>query len=340
MCPLKTHSSNLYQAQRLESYSFAWHIAQKHPLFGIGLRTPRVEYLADYKMWHPYYTKEQFTRDVAYYKTLQNTLLTIMVDLGFPFLLLYGAVLTVLFVRLARAVARSAHGEVIPPLVLLIPLTGSLLHLFVMDLLLMSQIAWFFHILLGLIPPVGAPRPEKEFQPRAILGAAATAVVAVVLGLWWERIRHLIPNNFQHMQMYPHYVETLPLVRPLVAEKPSRLPEETPAPGPQQPASGALVVNIRNYVGTQIDWRVLCVLDNSTSMARAAEPWKPNRLQAATYLVNTSCEIYACWFRDRGEGFYRPGPPDEERSRIGTPGESTASYMDGHHPKRIEGRCR
>ncbi len=78
--------------------------------------------------------------------------LTLMVGLGIPFFILYVTALAVLLFRLLRVAVRPAPGAVIPPIALLIPLAGSLLHLMVMDLLMMSYVAWFFHVLLGLIP--------------------------------------------------------------------------------------------------------------------------------------------------------------------------------------------
>jgi hypothetical protein len=282
----KVHSSNIYQAQRFESYWFSWHIAKKHPLFGVGLRAPRVDYLTDYEMRHPFYTKQGFSADVAYFKTLQNSFLTVMVDLGIPFLLLYGSILSVLFVRLARAAVRPAPGEAIPPLALSITLTGAALHLCVMDLFLMTQIAWFFHVLLGIIPPATLPKTETELQPKAVLTGAATACAAILLGCLVGTRPSLDPKNFPSYADMSAYAKTMPLIGPFVGEKPRTATEETPAKVQEQPSPGNLVVHIRNYTGFPIDWGVLCIVDNSMSMARPTEPWDPSRLQAATDLVN------------------------------------------------------
>jgi ABC-type uncharacterized transport system YnjBCD ATPase subunit len=50
--------------------------------------------------------------------------------------------------------------------VLLLPLTASLLHFQFFDGLLFPQLSWFFHILLGLIPTVSG----KEAHQTADLG--------------------------------------------------------------------------------------------------------------------------------------------------------------------------
>ena len=49
----KAFSASTYQASRVELYPFSWHIAKQHPFFGIGLRSPRVEYLQNYEIWYP-----------------------------------------------------------------------------------------------------------------------------------------------------------------------------------------------------------------------------------------------------------------------------------------------
>ncbi len=82
-------SSLDYQSYRIESYPFSFHIAKKHPLFGIGLRAPRTEYLADYKVKHPAPTRETFGAMVQDYVTPENIFLALMAGIGIPFLILY-----------------------------------------------------------------------------------------------------------------------------------------------------------------------------------------------------------------------------------------------------------
>jgi len=137
---------------RIENYPFSLHIALKHPWLGIGLRAPRESYLADYEMSYPYVSKEIFADSVRRIVTSENTFLNFMVDLGFPFLLLYLACLGSLFSKLIRATRNPFKFDTIPPLAILLALTAGVLHFLVLDGLLHAHISWFFHILLGLIP--------------------------------------------------------------------------------------------------------------------------------------------------------------------------------------------
>jgi hypothetical protein len=137
---------------RAENYPFSWHIATKHPLFGIGLRAPRERFLDDYEIKYPYVTKEKFAASVARVVTSENTFLTFMAELGFPFLLIYCGALVILLARLVRLFKNPEPQAGLPPLALLLPILAGLLHFQVLDGLLHPQISWFFHILLGMIP--------------------------------------------------------------------------------------------------------------------------------------------------------------------------------------------
>jgi len=95
---------------RVENFPFSWHIAMKHPFFGIGLRAPRDQYLEDYEKWYPYVTKEKFAHSVKTIVTTENTFLTFMTDLGIPFTLLYTFSVLMLLVKLIRQ-ARGDPGS-------------------------------------------------------------------------------------------------------------------------------------------------------------------------------------------------------------------------------------
>lgn len=137
---------------RAENIMFSWHIASQHPILGIGLLTPRSEFLKDYKIKYPYVTREKFRSSLEGIIVADNMFLTFMVGVGFPFLLLYSFSLITLMTRLTRTIGANAPLTFIPPLALFLPLTGALLSFFVYDLLLHPQVCWFFHLLLGLIP--------------------------------------------------------------------------------------------------------------------------------------------------------------------------------------------
>lgn len=136
---------------RAENYPFSWHIAKKHSILGIGLRAPREDYLEDYEIKYPYATKDKFSESVRYIESSENIFLTFMVDLGFPFLILYIASIVILLFRLIRMVRKPDPRSYLPPLALLLPLTAGLLDFQILDGLLHPQISWFFHILLGMI---------------------------------------------------------------------------------------------------------------------------------------------------------------------------------------------
>jgi len=137
---------------RAEYVMFSWHIAMQHPLLGIGLLTPREEFLQDYAIKYPYVTREKFLHSLKDIIVADNMFLTFMVGVGFPFLLLYSFSLVMLLSGLMRSGGATAALSFIPPLALFLPLAGAFLSFFVYDLLLHPQVCWFFHLLLGLIP--------------------------------------------------------------------------------------------------------------------------------------------------------------------------------------------
>ncbi len=137
---------------RLENYPFSLHIANKHPLFGIGLRSPRDGYLGDYEITYPYVDKETFAWTMRRVTVSENIGLTLLVGLGYPVTLLYGVVVVWLLIGLIRQVRSHPAGRIAPPLALLLPFSAALAHFIVYDGLLHPQIAFFFHLLPGLLP--------------------------------------------------------------------------------------------------------------------------------------------------------------------------------------------
>lgn len=144
----KEHQSVAYRA---ENVFFSWHIASKHPWLGIGPRAPRSPYLDDYQVRYPYVTKETFAQWTEELRTSENTPLTFMVDLGFPFLIVYGAAVLYLMWQLVR-LSLGSHVRLFPhPLAVLVPVVGAILHFNVTEGLYQPHISWYFHILLGLV---------------------------------------------------------------------------------------------------------------------------------------------------------------------------------------------
>ncbi len=137
---------------RAEMYPFSAHIAIKHPWFGIGLRAPRNEFLADYKIKYPYVTKEIFADSLSRTVTSENMYLNFMVDLGFPFTILYLVSIGYLLEKLVAEIRLSKEPQALPPLALMLSISAALLHFTVLDGLLHPQVCWYFSLLLGLIP--------------------------------------------------------------------------------------------------------------------------------------------------------------------------------------------
>lgn len=137
---------------RAEYLMFSWHIAAQHPLLGIGLLTPREEFLQDYAIKYPYVTREKFRHSLQGIIVADNMLLTFMVGVGLPFLALYSFSLIRLLSQAVRTIGAGPPLGFIPPLALFLPLAAGILTFLVYDLLLHPQVCWFFHLLLGLIP--------------------------------------------------------------------------------------------------------------------------------------------------------------------------------------------
>lgn len=277
----ESFSARAYQADRIEYYPFSAHIAKQHPFFGIGLRVPREEYLSDYEMRHPNHTKQQFAQQVARLKVCQNQFLTLMVGLGIPFLILYLFALVVLVSQLVRAALGPGGNTFLSPMVLLVPVVGGILYLLVMDFLLLAQISWFFHVLLGLIPAVAHTKAQQEKARTWGAGSVVGCVAAAALGIFVGTHPALHPARLPSFQEISESFRSLPAIGPLLDQPQPRSTGETAQPV----EDGHLVVTMKNYDGSVQRWAVMCIVDTSKSMAQQSEQWRPQRLQAATDFV-------------------------------------------------------
>ena len=111
-----------------ENYPFSWHIAKKHPWLGIGLRTPREQFLDDYEVIYPYVTREKFAESVKSIVSSENMFLTFACELGLPFTILYLVSVGYLVVKLLRMGLRNQETAVIHPVALLMSLAAGLVH--------------------------------------------------------------------------------------------------------------------------------------------------------------------------------------------------------------------
>jgi hypothetical protein len=137
---------------RAENYPFSVHIAKQHPFLGIGLCSVREQYLEDYHIQYPGVTKDQFREVLWTNRTPENTFLTFMTDLGFPFVLIYMASVASLLWWLVASLRYKPPEPFMNPLVILVPLVAVLLYFQLYDGLIYPQVNWFFHVLLGMIP--------------------------------------------------------------------------------------------------------------------------------------------------------------------------------------------
>ena len=156
--PEKTGKNREPAYYRVENILFSTHVAVKHPLLGIGLLTPRGDFLKDYTIKYPYVTREQFKASLSSIKVADNMFLTFMVGVGFPFLLIYCYALAYLLKGLMRGIYLKVPSAAIPPLAIFLPLVSCLLSFLIFDPLLHPQVCWFFHVLLGLIANLREPR--------------------------------------------------------------------------------------------------------------------------------------------------------------------------------------
>jgi hypothetical protein len=296
-----------YQAERLEFYKFSFHAAKKHPLWGIGIRAPREEVLSDYKVWHPKLTHEQFATEAKRLVTSQNIFLTLMVGFGVPFALLYLIAVMVMYIRLLRSTWRPLSGQVVPPMALLIPVTGCLIHFLTMDIMLMPQIAWFFHVLLGMIPSASqrASREKvsevRHFDFRGATRAAAATGGALVLGILVGTHPALAPARVPSLEQIRDYLYQVPLLSPVmkVWRPPATRCESRP---------GSLMVTLPTTDIEAPRWALLMLLDNSESMERHTEGWTPNRINAAVEFMETVASSMAAEEKLSVRSFRKIGP--------------------------------
>ena len=157
---IQSHFNILY---RLEMYPFAWHIFQKQPLLGIGLRPLTLEkYLSDYQQHTHLKNLTSYARQV---QTLDNMLLTAFVELGALMALTYLGLMVFILITYCRHVGslKAGRGEA---LLRLLPLLGFALHSLTYDSLVFPGVAWLFHAQLGMLAAMSwAGQQESAGQP-------------------------------------------------------------------------------------------------------------------------------------------------------------------------------
>jgi O-antigen ligase len=134
---------------RLELYNFALHIWKTHPLMGVGLRSfTHAQYLPDYHLRNQ--ELHEFPQAVAKLQTLDNMLLTSLVEMGTVMTLFYlGLVILILakYCRRVRSWPESSPLDWYRVLILL----GFAIHSLTYDSLLFPPINWLFHVQVGIM---------------------------------------------------------------------------------------------------------------------------------------------------------------------------------------------
>jgi O-antigen ligase len=142
---------------RLELYNYALHIWKTHPIMGIGLRSfSHDRYLHDYQVYNE--DLHDFPKAVATLHTLDNMLLTAMVELGSLLALLYLALILVIVVRYGRKLWAAPETPTLEWYRMLV-LLGFAIHSLSYDSLLVVPVNWVFHVQLGLM--AGSYAAEK-----------------------------------------------------------------------------------------------------------------------------------------------------------------------------------
>ncbi|MFA4903560.1 MAG: O-antigen ligase family protein [Desulfobaccales bacterium] len=149
--------------QRVELYNFALHIWETHPLMGIGLRPlTHARYLKDYHQYNK--NLIDFSQSVAKLQTLDNMVLTAIVELGSLMTLAYLGLVIVIMVRYGRALW-STPATSFTDWYRMLVLVGLAIHSMSYDSLLFPPVNWIFHIQLGIM--AGYQTAEKALGSEA-----------------------------------------------------------------------------------------------------------------------------------------------------------------------------
>ena len=144
----KHYIRSMSTLDRVENYALAGRIFVKKPLFGIGLHAPLTKYIQDYR---PKVRKDQQYLDyVENQKTFENIMLCGFVAMGGLFSITYIA-LIIYILRNVFCNIKEKPEKRLQAAMLLIPLTGFLIHSMTFDSLLFPHLNWLFHSYLGLM---------------------------------------------------------------------------------------------------------------------------------------------------------------------------------------------
>jgi O-antigen ligase len=159
--PGKIPSYSNYESTfyRMEGVPASWEIIKQHPLTGIGIYSPRTQYLKDFRPYFGMVSRDVYLAVVQRNVTPDNIYVSLAVGIGVPLALAYFVLLSRLLWRFAT---RMAMGEINHAAgnAILFPVLATLIHLAIYDGLFYPQICWFFHLLVG----IGAWCGAKEIE--------------------------------------------------------------------------------------------------------------------------------------------------------------------------------
>jgi O-antigen ligase len=134
---------------RLELYNFALHVWKAHPIMGIGLRSFTLDqYLHDYQLHNK--DLHDFPQAVANLHTLDNMLLTSLVEMGSLMTLLYLGLILIILFRFGRKLWASPESPTLEWYRMLV-LLGFAIHSLSYDSFLFPPVNWVFHVQLGIM---------------------------------------------------------------------------------------------------------------------------------------------------------------------------------------------
>lgn len=104
---------------------------------------------------------------------------------------------------------------------------------------------------------------------------------------------------------------------PAATDVASRRPGEVDIGGKpdQYELPGSLTVNIKNYQGAKVKWRLMVVLDDSAAMGLKSKIWEPNKMQAAVNLVGKLAGSLTPGSKMAVRDFYCKGQEQAKKSR-------------------------
>ncbi len=145
-------SANLSHLERMEWYSFAFHIFEKHPFLGVGLRSfTQHDYLSDYNQRNK--ELKNFAEVTKQLQTFDNMYLTLLVEFGGIFSLFYFCLIAWVCIRFYRAYQTCPEYER-NRIYRVLPLLAFAFHSITYDSLMFEPINWLFHVQMGILASI------------------------------------------------------------------------------------------------------------------------------------------------------------------------------------------